>query len=85
MRSARRGAAFTPRSQAQEDAKAAHRRSMVNGSMKKLMCVPFVVSQFDATCDLILKCYRAFDTPVHACRDKNWAARKTAVEALVSL
>lgn len=37
MRSARRGAAFTPRSQAQEDAKVAHRRSMVNGSMKKLM------------------------------------------------
>lgn len=51
--SARRGAAFTPRSQAQEDAKAAHRKSIVNGSMKKLM-------------------------------DKNWVARKTAVEGLVS-
>jgi hypothetical protein len=63
MRSARRGAAFTPRSQAQEDAKAAHRRSMVNGSMKRLMCVPFVVSPFAATCDFILKCYRAFHYP----------------------
>ena len=37
MKSARRGAAFTPRSQAQEEAKQAHRRSMVNGFMKKLM------------------------------------------------
>lgn len=35
MRSAR----FTPRSQAQEDAKAAHRRSIANGAMKKLMSV----------------------------------------------
>ena len=34
--SARR-AAFTPRSQAQEDAKTAHRKSMVNGYMKRLM------------------------------------------------
>jgi len=36
IRSARR-AAFTPRSQAQEDAKTAHRKSMVNGYMKRLM------------------------------------------------
>jgi len=32
-----RSARFTPRSQAQEDAKAAHRRSIANGAMKKLM------------------------------------------------
>jgi len=40
LRSARRGAAFTPRSQALEDAKAAQRRNMANGYMKKLMCAP---------------------------------------------
>lgn len=37
---ARCSAAFTPRSQALEDAKAAQRRNMANGCMKKLMCVP---------------------------------------------
>ena len=36
---AARSAAFTPRSQALEDAKAAQRRNMANGCMKKLMCV----------------------------------------------
>jgi hypothetical protein len=37
---ARCSAAFTPRSQALEDAKTVQRRNMANGCMKKLMCVP---------------------------------------------
>jgi HEAT repeat protein len=85
MRSARR-AAFTPRSQAQEDAKLAHRKSMVNGFMKKLMDKNWAVrkSAVEGLADIAMleNDSTVIDAVVQHLASRNDKARQAAIFAI---